>query len=174
MAKKRIRLFIWGTLFGITLSVLFLSLGSWWVLRNGVVVHLDSQDIADTVGVQVTNYARRDLPKMIDAAKAEIPSIVKKEMEGQLSERRLEIAGFAFTLPDEFMLQLETYFQENVENSVYKLLDGLDTKQLSDDIGQTASLLVAEQMHQQLHNETFMIPVLGPFELPVTVVVRSK
>ncbi len=171
--KNRIQTFIWGTLCGVTLSVLLLSLGGWWVIRNGVTVYLDSNDIAATVGAQVTSYARNDLPKMIDAAKAEIPSIVKNEMDGQLSERKMEIAGFAFSMPDELVLQLESYFQSNVEKSVYRLLDGLDTSQLSKDIGKTASLLVAEQMREQLHGETFSIPIMGPFELPVTVFIRN-
>jgi hypothetical protein len=94
-------------------------------------------------------------------------------MEGQLSSTRMEIAGFIFTLPVELVNQLEGFMMQNVENSVYQLLDGIDTSQLSVEIGETAALIVEEQMSESLHGQEFQIKVFGPFDLPVTVYIQK-
>jgi len=60
-----------------------------------------------------------------------------------------------------------------VENSVYRLLDGIDTRVLSREIGETAAYLVQEQMQESLHGQTFHIQVFGPLSLPVTVFIRG-
>lgn len=173
-AKKRNRvLFLQGTLCGVALTLLLLLLAGFFLLNTGVEVVLDSEDIADAVGSQVTYYARRDLPRMIDTAKLGIPEIVRNEMEGQLTSTRMEIAGFIFTLPGELVQQLEGFMMQNVENSVYQLLDGIDTSQLSTGIGETAALIVQNEMKESLHGQQFHIRVLGPFELPVTVYIRQ-
>jgi hypothetical protein len=171
--KKKKRGFFQGLLCGMGLLAGFLLLSGALFLNRGVQVHLDSGDIAASVGAQVTWYAERDLPRMIEEAKAEIPEIVRKEMEGALTSTRMEIAGFIFTLPDELAVQLEGFLRENVENSVYRLLDGIDTRVLSREIGETAALLVQQQMQEYLHGQTFHIRVLGPVNLPVTVFIRE-
>jgi hypothetical protein len=172
--KKRNRTsFLQGTLCGVAFTLLLLVLVGVFLLNNGVEVVLDSEDIVESVGMQVTYYARRDLPRMIDSAKAGIPEIVRNEMEGQLTSTRMEIAGFIFTLPHELVQQLEGFMMLNVENSVYQLLDGIDTSQLSVEIGEAAALIVEEQMSESLHGQEFRINVFGPFELPVTVYIRQ-
>ncbi len=172
-AKAKKQDFIRGMVLGMALLAGLLLFSAVFFLNRGVQITLDSRDISTSVGTQVTLVAERDLPLMIDAAKAEIPEIVRKEMEGQLTSTRMEIAGFIFTLPDELALQLEGFLRENVENSVYRLLDGIDTWELSRDIGETASYLVQEQMQENLHGQTFYIKILGPLELPVTVYIES-
>jgi hypothetical protein len=173
-SKKRNRtLFLQGTLCGVAFTLLLLVLAGVFLLNNGVEVVLDSEDIAASVGAQVSYYARRDLPNMIESAKMGIPEIVRNEMEGQLSSTRMEIAGFIFTLPVELVQQLEGFMMQNVENSVYQLLDGIDTSQLSTEIGETAALIVQEQMSESLNGQEFHINIIGPFELPVTVYVRQ-
>lgn len=172
MKKRGKRLFLQGALCGMAFIVLLLVMTGLFLVNNGVEVFLDSEDIVNSVGLQVTYYARRDLPKMIDTAKAGIPEIVRKEMEGQLSSTRMEIAGFIFTLPDELIQQLEGFMRQNVESSVYQLLDGIDTSELSAEIGAAAALIVQEQMQETLHGQKFHIKVLGPFDLPVTVYLR--
>lgn len=175
MAAKRWKrgTFLQGTLFGMALLLGLLFLLGVYLLRNGVQVYLDSQDVSHSVGAQVTWYAERDLPRMIDGAKAEIPEIVRREMQGQWGSTRMEIAGFVFNLPDELMEQLDGFMRENVENSVYQLLDGIDTGELAREIGETAALLVEEQMQEVLHGQTFYIKVLGPLDLPVTVFIQG-
>jgi uncharacterized membrane protein len=65
-SKKRNRAsFLQGMFCGVGLSLLLLVLMGVFLLNNGVEVVLDSKDIADSVGVQVTYYARRDLPMML-------------------------------------------------------------------------------------------------------------
>ena len=173
-SKKRNRvLFLQGTLCGVAVTLLLLVLVGVFLLNNGVEVVLDSEDIATSVGTQVSYYARRDLPNMIESAKAGIPEIVRNEMEGQLSSTRMEIAGFIFTLPVELVQQLEGFMMQNVENSVYQLLDGIDTSQLSTEIGDTAAWIVQEQMSESLNGQEFHINIIGPFELPVTVYVHQ-
>ncbi len=172
-AKRRKNGFIHGVAFGMALLAGFLLLSGAFFVNRGVQVYLDSGEISASVGSQVTWYAERDLPRMIDGAKAEIPEIVRQEMEGQLTSTRMEIAGFIFTLPDELAAQLEGFLRENVENSVYRLLDGIDTRELSREIGETAAYLVQEQMQETLHGQTFTITVLGPIRMPVTVFIRD-
>ncbi len=165
----RIRLFVLGTLFGVTLSILMIIATGLFILNKGVEVYLDSSSIASSVGNQVTSHAKKDLPKMIDSAKAEIPSIVKKEMEGQINSKRLEIAGLVFSVPDDLINQLESQLQDNVKKAVFSLLDGINTTDLAKDIGKTATLLVNEQIETVFHGQSFHVKIIGPLELPVTI-----
>ncbi len=172
--KIKLHLFVVGTLFGIIISFLFLMLGGWWWLANrGVTVYLDSNDIASVVEKQVIHYASRDLPLMIDYAKAKVPGIIKSELRGQVITDKIEIAGFVFSVPPELVLQVEKHLQNNVKIIVFSLLEGIDTELLSQEIGVNAAQIVKEEIRDSLHEEKVYIPIAGTLSLPVKFYVQE-
>jgi hypothetical protein len=139
---------------------------------QGVTVYLDSEEVARLVRNQVIAQARIDLPKLIDGAKAEIPSIVEEEMRDQLTSDRMEIAGFVFTVPDELMSQLKKNMQDNVENATAEILDGIDTDEVAEQFGEDVYRMVRETMQGELHGKSFEIMAFD--RLPVLVRVNVR
>lgn len=172
--KIKIRLFVVGALCGIIISCLSLTLGGWWWLVNrGVTVYLDSNDIAAVVENQIIHYATRDLPLMIDSARAKVPGIIKSELQGQVTAGKIEIAGFVFSVPPELVIQLEEHLQNNVKLIVLSLLDGIDTELLSQEIGGNAANIVKEEMRVSLHEQKVYIPIMGSLNLPIKIYVHE-
>ena len=82
-------------------------------MTQGVTIQLNSEAMARAVQQQA--FPGQTGALIITEAKAEIPRIVEAEMNHQFSGR-LEIAGFAFSLPEELMLQLRSKMRTHVEN----------------------------------------------------------
>ncbi len=159
--------FVMGFIFASLLFFSVLSLSAGYLATQGVTVYLDSDEVARMVREQIIVQAELDLPKLIANAKAEIPEIVEKEMEGQLTSDRMEIAGFVFRVPDELMEQLKSNIQLNVESAAGQILDGIDTQVVAEQFGDDVYLMVKETMHDELDGRSFQIRVFG--SIPVRI-----
>jgi hypothetical protein len=155
----------------LALFVLLLVAAVAMLASRGVSIQLDSEELALHIREQVEIQAKASLPKMIAGAKAEIPRIVREEMQDQLSDR-MEIAGFVFTMPAELMNQLESNLQKNVENATGRILDGIDTKTLALQFGQDAYRMVRQTLQEELHGQTFMVFLFDRIPVPVHVTVN--
>ncbi len=171
--KKKTKVFLSGLSLGAVLTLAVVAFSAWVVLRDGVTVYIKSEDIAAEIGVQVRSYVERDLPRMIDGAKAEVPYIVENGMDGQITSRRMEIAGFIFAIPDEFFNQLDRYLKDNVTETVYQLLDEIDTTMLAGEIGTMTTSLVEEQMKNNLHGSIINVNIKGPVNFPVKIHLKD-
>lgn len=171
--KKKAKVFLGGLSLGAALALAAVVFMTWVVFHDGVTIFIKYEDIAAEIGLQVQSYVERDLPRMINAAKVEVPYIVENGMEGQLTSRKMEIAGFIFAIPDEFFNQLDQFLKDNVTETVYRLLDEIDTQMLADEIGVMASSLVKEQMKNNLHGSIIYVNIKGPLNFPVKIHLKD-
>ena len=144
-----------------------LTLSAGYLATQGVTVYLDSDEVARVVREQIIVQAELDLPRLIAGAKAEIPEIVEKEMQGQLTSDKMEIAGFVFRRPDELMEQLKSNIQLNVENAAGQILDGIDTQIMAEQFDDDVYHMVKETMHDELDGRSFQIIVFG--SIPIRI-----
>jgi hypothetical protein len=174
LKKTRRRYHFPSLLMGFALAIVLVAavlVGGVYFLTNHVVrVNLDSEAVALLVRDQIVSQAHLELPKIIEGAKAEIPGIVEKEMEDQLSSDRMEIAGFVFRMPEELMAQLKHNMQANVENATGEILDGIDTALVADQFGEDVYTMVRETMKEELDGRTFTFLIMD--RLPLTVQVH--
>jgi hypothetical protein len=164
--------FFAGFLSAVIVILFLMSGATGMAATRGVTVSLNSGDMAQIIRDRIIIQAKGDLPHVIEQAKAEIPSIVEKEMEDQFASDRMEIAGFVFTMPDELVEQLKTNMQQNVERATAKIMDGINTDALADQLGEDAYLLVQETMQNELNGQSFNVMVLN--RIPVRVHVLME
>ncbi|MDW7650611.1 MAG: hypothetical protein SCK29_00345 [Bacillota bacterium] len=173
MGKKPRRLhrpsFIAGALFSFLFMLLLFAAAVSYFAVQGVTVSLNSDDMALLVRDRISQQARADLPQMIAGAKAEIPEIVAREMEGQLKSDRMEIAGFVFRMPEELTAQLQKNIQSNVENATGKILDGIDTATLAEKFGEDAYQMVKHSMQDEFNNQSFQVLLFNRIPLNVRI-----
>ena len=165
------RSFLLGAGSVLALFVLLLAAAVAMLTSRGVAIQLDCEDVALLVREQVESQAKAALPRMIAGAKAEIPRIVREQMQDQLSDR-MEIAGFVFTMPAELLQQLERSLQKNVENATGQILDGIDTATLAAQFAGDAYRMVRQTLQEELHGQTFMVLLFDRIPVPVHVIVR--
>lgn len=176
MRKSRRGFHVPSLLAGAFIS-LILSVALWvaafsWLSSHTPDVYLDSEELAEIIGNRVINQIHREMPKIIEEAKAEIPAIVEREMETQLTSDRMEIAGFVFTVPDELMAQLKQNMQTNVENATARILDGIDSGLVAERFGADVCQLVRETIQREMDGKTFTFLLLGRMPLTVRVHIR--
>ncbi len=138
---------------------------------KGATVSLDSKELASIVRNRIVAQAKAEIPKVIEGAKAEIPAIVEKEMRTRIISDRMEIAGFVFRMPPEFIEQLNSKMRKNVENAG-QIMDGIDTDQLAEKFGAEAYLLLQEALQEELAGQTLSVMVFN--RIPVRVKVEIQ
>ncbi len=134
---------------------------------KGATVSLDSKELASIVRNRIVAQAKAEIPKVIEGAKAEIPAIVEKEMRTRIISDRMEIAGFVFRMPPEFIEQLNSKMRKNVENAAGQIMAGIDTDQLAEKFGAEAYLLLQEALQEELAGQTLSVMVFN--RIPVRV-----
>lgn len=139
---------------------------------KGATVSLDSKELASIVRNRIVAQAKAEIPKVIEGAKAEIPAIVEKEMRTRIISDRMEIAGFVFRMPPEFIEQLNSKMRKNVENAAGQIMAGIDTDQLAEKFGAEAYLLLQEALQEELAGQTLSVMVFN--RIPVRVKVEIQ
>jgi hypothetical protein len=79
----------------------------------------------------------------------------------------MEIAGFVFRMPEELVEQLRENMRRNVESATSQILDGIDTDELADKLGEDAFLLVREAMENEFSGQSLQVKVFN--RIPVQV-----
>ncbi|HAA37536.1 MAG TPA: hypothetical protein DCE00_01540 [Firmicutes bacterium] len=142
-----------------------------YAVTQGVTIQLDSEAMARAVQQQVISQAKQELPLIITEAKAEIPRIVEAEMNHQFSGR-LEIAGFAFSLPEELMLQLRSKMRTHVENVTAQILDGINTQILAEQFGDNVYTKMKKTMSGEFNMKSFPVYIFGRIPLQLRLQVE--
>jgi hypothetical protein len=165
--RKETKYFLSGFLAGAFLLLVVFSGLTGMAASRGVAVYLDSGEIAQIIHDRIVAQAKTDFPRVIEEAKAEIPEIVEKEMAGQFASDRMEIAGFVFRMPEELVEQLRANLRRNVESATAQILDGIDTDELADKLGEDAFLLVREAMENEFSGQSMQVMLFK--RIPVRV-----
>ncbi|RQD75826.1 MAG: hypothetical protein D5R97_05480 [Candidatus Syntrophonatronum acetioxidans] len=179
MAKKgKKKYHVKSLLIGFTAGILVVSFLSGiifnYMTQKGVVVYIDSEEVATSVEGQVAELTRQQIPIYLEEAKIEIPQMVDKQMRGQLNKGKLEIAGFSFSLPEEFILSLEEILKENMKAGIYNIVDDIDSEELAEDLGCHAYEIVKRTLEKEYRGKSFTVEPLGWFSIPVTIEIKDN
>jgi len=143
----------------------------WGLAKYGLTIYLDSEELAKNIQEQIILFAEHEMPQIIEDVKAEIPRVVRSEMQAQLSDR-MEIAGFVFTMPVELKEQLAKNMQANVEKTIGKILDCLSEHILANGFGNNVYELIRETFTGQLQGHTVQVYILGKIPLKVRLQLK--
>lgn len=179
MAKKGKKRYHLESIFiGFAAGILVVSLLSGlffnYMTQRGVVVYIDSEEVAASVEGQVAELTRQQIPVYLEEAKIEMPQMVDKQMKGQLNKGKLEIAGFSFSLPKEFITALEEILKENMKTGIYNIIDNIDNEKLAEDLGSHAYKIVKRTLEKEYRGKSITVKPMGWFSIPVTIEVIDK
>ncbi|PKM79463.1 MAG: hypothetical protein CVU88_05705 [Firmicutes bacterium HGW-Firmicutes-13] len=178
MGRKRrtvnhLKSFILGFTSGLIFILLFSSLGLGIISRKGVVVYINSEEVARSVQKQVTEHTREQIPIYMNSAKKEIPDIVEKQVKGQFTTGKLEIAGFSFSLPQEFITRLEDMLKDNIKLGMYNIIDGIDNEELAENLGAHAYNMVKNALKEEYKGKSFTVKPLKWLSILVTIDIKE-
>lgn len=144
------------------------------ISQRGVVVYINSEEVARAVQQQVTQFTLDNIPVYMDQAKKDIPQIVEEQVKGQFTSGTMEIAGFSFSLPEEFILNLEGMLKDNIKTGIYSIIDGMDNEELSRDLGENAYVIVKKALEEEYRGKSFTVKPLDWFSILVTLEVEES
>ena len=80
---------------------------------------------------------------------------------------------FSFSLPEEFILSLEGMLKDNLETGIYSILDGMDSKELSQELGDSAYYIVKKALEEEYRGKSFTVEPLDWLSVLVTLEVEE-
>ncbi|MTI94453.1 MAG: hypothetical protein FH749_03055 [Firmicutes bacterium] len=169
-AKKRLTAFFGGVLAGILISLVIMTglvyLGS----KQAVVVRINTNLLADTLEGSAQYLVESSIPIYLDDVKGNVPDVIGSRVEQQFDDAQLTMGGVSFSLPQEFVYQLETNYQESLVQSLNELLDTMPVEALSDELGEEISGAVINSLYSEFNHKIFEFEFLwGLITLPVQI-----
>ena len=143
-------IFFKGIFVGITISILLVAGAVFYFTNRGLVVSLEIEELADYIGKQIESQAARELPRVVAGVKAQVPALVKNQMQRGNLTAEIKISDISIVLPSSALAQLDGYLQETVEKTLYRLLEGMELGALANDLGQQAQEMVRVSLGKEL------------------------
>lgn len=154
--QRGIVLFIGGILVGLAVAAL-VSAGVFWRLSGrGLVANLETEELARYVGKQVEIQVARELERVMAEVKAQIPQLVKQQMQVGYLRAEIKISDVNITLPPSALAELDQYLQGTVQATVYRLLEGIDLAALACDVGTQASEMIRSLLNRELRENSVL------------------
>jgi hypothetical protein len=143
--------FILGLFVGLVITAL-LAGGAFFILANkGLVVRVETEQLAAYIGGQVERQAVQEFPKVVDDLKAQVPHLVQERLNTGQLQAEIKISDIInIVLPAAALDQLDWYLQATVQETVYSLLDGMDLASLAAKLGEQASDMVRYSLADEL------------------------
>ncbi len=163
-----------GFIAGLVTFLLLSSVILGFISQEGVVVYINSEEVASTVEKQVTAFTNQQIPYYMGEAKEEVPGIVEKQLEGQFTTGKLEIAGVSFELPEEFVSNLEHMLKDNIEAGIYNIIDGIDNEELSRDLGAYSYKIVKKTLEEEYKGKSLTVKPFEWFSILVTIDIEDS
>jgi hypothetical protein len=163
--------FIAGFLFCLVLTTFAGTVFGFYLLKNGITITIDSEEIATTVQKEVEKQAVATIPQMISQIKKTVPQAVSSEMQNKIGSASINISTFTIVLPDATVKEFEKYLQMIVTNALDRLLSSVSTLKLSNEIGKEAYHICKETLKNKFDGKVFKIKVFSFIELPINLKV---
>ncbi|MCL5046943.1 MAG: hypothetical protein M1598_09235 [Actinobacteria bacterium] len=164
--------FLLGIVSGI---LIFLALGTALAVlatRYGIRVELSADEVADLVKAQVSRQSREDIPKIVQRIKDDVPRMVSEEMKGKLSSASIKISDVVITLPPESTRELQQSVEQTVRTAVINILDGMNTDEVAEQMGENAHRMVRDSLNRELGRKKFVYSPFRWLSVPVTVAIK--
>ncbi len=171
MQRSVVRIFAFGVVTGLVLTVLSLGGVGLIVLRGGVTVPVSRERFIDQLTTEVGIAMQSAMPKMLVQAREQMPLTVKEQVRSGLGEMSLEIANYQIRLPQAVVSRIDGYLQSTVTAAFEELLRGLET---SAGVVFTEDQLRPQVAHwaNSLDGKSLAVEVAPQIRLPVTIRLR--
>lgn len=141
----------WGGLFvGMAVTTLLVAGVFYHLTNRGLVVTLEIDELARYIGEQIEAQAARELPRVLEEVKAQVPALVKKQMQSGNRKAEIKISDISIILPSSALAELDNYLRGTVETTLYRLLDGMELDTLASDLGYQAREMVTISLGKEL------------------------
>ena len=165
--------FFGGFFVGMVLAFL-LAAGTFYHLSSrGLVVTLEIEELAQYLGNQIEARAARELPRVLEEVKAQVPALVKKQMQGANRKAEIKISDISIILPPSALAELDNYLQGTVETTLYRLLDGMELDKVARDLGHQAREMVVMSLEKELDARQLLSIRTRWGRIPVFLEVRK-
>jgi hypothetical protein len=136
--------------------VLVLVGGALFILGNkGLVVKIETGELAHFIGKEVKRQAVDDLPKIVAKLKSQVPSLVREKVKTGQLQAEIRISDVVnIILPPSALEQMDNYLLTSVEKTVNALLDNMDLTALAVELGDKTTDLVKYTLKQELMENT--------------------
>lgn len=161
-----------GFMAGVLAGLAVWGAGLHYAANRGITLYIDSEEIARAVQQQVTGFSQEQFPRYLEEARQEIPGVVEEQVRGQFTYGSLEIAGFSFALPGEFIQGLEDMLKENIQGGINEIIDGIDSKALGEEMGTQAYHMVKNALEEEYRGKSFEVWPLEWFSLLVNLEIK--
>lgn len=159
--KGRWLSFIVGAVVGMTvlMTVLFAAIyfgsNQTWLLR------VNTNGIGQKVEGAAQLMAVELLPDYFEEVKASVPTMVTAQVKNQFGDVKFQLGGEEFSLPAEFVQQLEENYRVTLITSINKILASMSVEEMSAELGQEIAEIVENSLYAEFNTRTIDIKILG-------------
>lgn len=163
-----------GVFTGVFLGCFIISLTILLVVRvQGLKIAINPQKIAQLVQVKVQSEAKRDIPKILEQLKKELPVEITENLEG-LDDLKIGIGKSQVSLPVELTTAIRGEFNRVIEEAIINTFNSYNTSEYEERIGRNAYEMVETLLQQDIIGKTYLIKTNDWFTVPVKIVGTSR
>lgn len=165
-------MFLGGVVLGLLLAALVVWRAMAGLQEHGVVVEIDTEQIAAQVRDQVRQAARAELPTRLEAMRQAVPQQVAQEAGRRVRAMSLDLGGFKVPMPPVAADQIQAGLEDALRAGMGVALRNADVDAIAGKLGDQAYDLVKVRLAQGLNGQRFTVRPWPWFSLPVTLVTQ--
>ncbi|MBX5477222.1 MAG: hypothetical protein IRZ18_08905 [Clostridia bacterium] len=165
-------MFMKGLLWGIALTAAAGAAGGAYVMRHGVVARVDASPLTADVQAEIRQQVLAEMPRVIEAVKAQVPAKVAEEVNKQLGDASFVLYGVRVDLPATATQALRDHLRDEITREFQKQLDSIDVDGLATAWADQASTTIARTLHDRLIRRSLPVEVVPGVTIPIVVDIR--
>lgn len=163
-----------GVFTGVFLGCFIISVSILLVIRfQGLKVAINPQKIAQIVQEKVQSEAKRDIPRILEQLKNELPAEISENLQG-LEDFKIGIGKSQVSLSDEFVIAIRNEFNRVIEEAIINTFNNYDTSEYEERIGRNAYEMIEALLQQDIIGKTYLIKTNDWLSVPVKIVGTSR
>jgi len=163
-----------GVFTGVFLGCFIISVVILLVIRvQGLKVAINPQKIAQLVQEKVQSEAKRDIPRILEKLKNELPVEIGKNLQG-IDDLKIWIGKSQVSLSDEFAIAIKAEFNRVIEEAIINTFNSYDTTEYEERIGRNAYEMTETFLQQDIIGKTYLIKTNDWLSVPVKIVGTSR
>lgn len=162
--------FFYGFALGFFLCSALVLCTAFYVSQRGLIIKVNTEEIAAMIQEEVEAEARSQIPQMIAEMRKSVPRLVEEDSQSLAGQTAsIRISNFTITLPPETVKEFDDRIKGMVKLSLYKALDKVDSEGLIKGISERTYTYVKSTLEEELAGKTFRVEPFPRFIIPVTL-----
>ncbi len=162
-----------GVFTGVFIGCFFLCISILLIIRfQGLRVAVNPEQLAILVKTKVQTEAKKDIPRILEDIKKELPNEVYNHLEGLkgLDDLTIGFGQSQVKLPDEVIVGIKKEFNRIIEEAIINTLNNYNTIPYEERIGNDAYDMVKSIINQELIGKTYIIKTSQWLSVPIKIV----